>query len=412
MLQLLLWPALLIGAELGYRGYLAMRGKGYDRSEVEAQLARLVSSMTDELPRDDRAPTQRVPPILHPYVGFAPNTITEKITRELRRYSPPPAEDEIRVLITGGSVAGNFGRKGVATLAAELGRMEAFAGKRFVWVNYGLGGHKQPQQLMLASFLFSQGLNVDAVLNLDGFNEVALGNNNAESGAHPAFPSIHHWAHLTRGSVNDSQMRERAQAVIAVQDRAEQWAERAGRGLPASALLGHWVLGRVKACSLDYSRAFDAYSAHLMADGAPPAARGPGFVSGTEMALALDTWERSSELLADLCQARGMAYLHVLQPTLHDTGSKPLTAEEGASSSAHDGWIRGTQLGYPDLRERGATLAQRGVAFHDASRVFAEVNETLYYDVCHFLEGGHKRLARAIAPALGAALEAAPAAPR
>ena len=40
-----------------------------------------------------------------------------------------------------------------------------------------------------------------------------------------------------------------------------------------------------------------------------------------------------------------------------------------------------------------------GIEFLDASRVFQDVEETLYYDPCHFNEEGNLILAEAIAPA-------------
>ncbi|MEO0653147.1 MAG: hypothetical protein AAFZ65_20895 [Planctomycetota bacterium] len=61
-----------------------------------------------------------------------------------------------------------------------------------------------------------------------------------------------------------------------------------------------------------------------------------------------------------------------------------------------DAWLRGVVEGYPRLREAGAALAAEGIAFFDASRVFAEVQETLYFDSCHFDARGNQILAQAI----------------
>src|SRR5690606_30828242 len=100
--------------------------------------------------------------------------------------------------------------------------------------------------------------------------------------------------------------------------------------------------------------------------------------------------------LAAICADRDIPYIHVLQPTLHDAGSKPLTAGEVATGAAVRHWREGTRAGYPLLRAAGEELAARGVHFYDASRIFADVEETLYYDACHFNERGSSLLVDAL----------------
>jgi lysophospholipase L1-like esterase len=111
-------------------------------------------------------------------------------------------------------------------------------------------------------------------------------------------------------------------------------------------------------------------------------------------------WAQSSLSIDAMCRARGIAYLHVLQPNLHDEGSKPLTAEERRTGTAWPAWIEGAREGYPRLRAQGAALREKGIHFVDGSMIFRDVTETLYYDAGHFNEAGNVILARAIAAAL------------
>ena len=48
--------------------------------------------------------------------------------------------------------------------------------------NFGSGGYKQPQQLAALSEALLLGVPLDVVVNIDGYNEVALGKSDAQRG--------------------------------------------------------------------------------------------------------------------------------------------------------------------------------------------------------------------------------------
>jgi hypothetical protein len=142
---------------------------------------------------------------------------------------------------------------------------------------------------------------------------------------------------------------------------------------------------------------------------------GPEFDADPDklMQLCVDAWFECSLSLDALCRARDIPYLHVLQPTLHDEGSKRMSAEEKALPLPAPEWIEGVRRGYPALRARGQELAARGVHFLDASRAFADVDATLYFDPCHFVTRGCDLLADRIADQLlSDVVRAPPTAPR
>jgi hypothetical protein len=116
------------------------------------------------------------------------------------------------------------------------------------------------------------------------------------------------------------------------------------------------------------------------------------------------SWTENSVSLSGMCDERRIAYLHVLQPTLYDEGSKPLTQKEIDGATADTTWIEGVTRLYPRLREAVSRLAERKVPFFDATHVFQDHPEDVYYDVCHFKEHGNEILAVAVAQALGDAL--------
>ena len=54
----------------------------------------------------------------------------------------------------------------------ELKSHPRFANQEIVLLNTAVGGYKQPQPLMVVSYLLALGAHFDAVINIDGFNDV------------------------------------------------------------------------------------------------------------------------------------------------------------------------------------------------------------------------------------------------
>ncbi|MEM6794047.1 MAG: SDR family NAD(P)-dependent oxidoreductase, partial [Acidobacteriota bacterium] len=128
------------------------------------------------------------PEVMHPFLGyvrdpnfedplFAMNPLGLYASRpalptgEAARGEPGEA-DLVSVGIFGGSVAVGLAR--APSLVAELRRSPALAGKR-LWIRiFALGGYKQPQQLIALNYALALGEKLDIVINLDGFNDIAL----------------------------------------------------------------------------------------------------------------------------------------------------------------------------------------------------------------------------------------------
>ncbi len=51
------------------------------------------------------------------------------------------------------------------------------------------GAHKQPQQLLILNYFLSIGQPLDMVINVDGFNEMAVSNLNRQAGLHISMPA-------------------------------------------------------------------------------------------------------------------------------------------------------------------------------------------------------------------------------
>jgi len=241
------------------------------------------------------------------------------------------------------------------------------------------------------------------VIDIDGFNEAALGRFNAKNGANPLYPSLPHWAKATNGIRADPEMVEHLHDVRVRQRAAQEFGQSFLKsGLWRSCFLEHVGSLRLERLRREYVRAYVVLTSYIAERPKEAETSGPEFPADDEGIdeMIVRSWRENSISLEGMCSERGIAYLHVLQPTLHDEGSKPLTPKEVEGAGADPTWIEGVKRIYPRLREAGPRLADNGVHFFDATRVFADHPEDVYYDVCHFQQHGNDLLAVAVAEAL------------
>ena len=116
---------------------------------------------------------------------------------------------------------------------------------------------------------------------------------------------------------------------------------------------------------------------------------------------AVACWRRSSLTMHPLCAARGIRSVHILQPTLHNEGSKVMAEEERRVGIDDEGLHPIVVRGYPLLREALAELREMGVEALDACSAFKEMPQTIYVDSCHVTQEGNRILARNIARMMG-----------
>ena len=406
--RLLLVLVGLVLADVAVRLGLTVFGDGYNGGQQREQWTSRVARDFEERGESDQANTD---PLLapfiggdfmpHPYVGFQARHDDEEFVAHWRaQQALGEARDQIfSVLIVGGSVSEHFGdpvNGGLEPLREKLAADPRFAGRKLMFFTHGRAAYKQPMQLMWLSWLISLGCEPDLLINLDGFNELALAALNAENGAFPLYPTMLHWSRVVETGAGRPTEQQRALELIGEQVAriGLDW------NLEWSAVLG----SSVQAVLRKLDRESSITEARVARDAAESnqAVFGPPWNASLEetLELAVDGWARSSRALNDLCRARGIPYLHVLQPTLFDEGSKPLTDEERTGAKIPETAIRSVELGYPLLRAAGARLEKEGVPFLDASGVFAKEERTIYFDACHFVRPGTVILGEAIAGAL------------
>lgn len=407
-----------LAAELGVRAWLLSGGGpvGGPAAALRAAAAEIDGSAlaaatapldSDEAPWEGDGPGGKPEPeqrVSHPYFGWAGSRIEERITRYAESFREDDA-GRLDVLILGGSVAALFVRAASEDLIELLQADERYREREVRILNLASGSLKQPQHEIRLAVALDRGWRPELVLLIDGFNELVYPVQNAQFGVEPTFPAFTMWGPVIGGDVLD------AETVGAIYAR-----EHAGRGaarlharferygLAFSALLSELAWERMRRLRSEHVAATERLVAARAARAGLPGARGLEPGDAELLAVGVEAWREGSRSIAALCAARGVAFVHVLQPVRDDVGAKPLTAEERADV-APDNWIEAVRAGYPLLRAAGAELASAGVRFVDASRLFEHEPETMFTDRCHLNLRGNQRLAERFVPAL---LEALP----
>ncbi len=347
--------------------------------------------------------------VQHPFQGW-------ETRRALKNYGGylELEESDFVIGIFGGSVAGMVSNYGKKSLIDSLGERRPGLKGSIRVVNFGRGAYKQPQQAFLLSQMILLGVPFDAVVNIDGYNEVALGMDNADHGHHPLLP---HWkrmmlvADISREAPTQTEV-EIAARIIALRRKAQQL-QGAVERYPrlhhtelVKALLGRVVLqAEAEAVELEMqlevlAQSADASKTWVTLDD-PCLEQDSGCWE-----LIAKVWLNSSRMMASVAQSAGAVYLHVLQPNQYVAGTKRLSPEEVAhaydpgSSSG-----RAISVGYPYLQRRAAELKRDGIHFHDLTMLFSTYGDTIFADVCcHYNRRGNQVLAEALGRLIDEAL--------
>lgn len=403
----------LVLLEVGWRLVLRARTGPYDADATRARVEQLASGMTSAVPTLEAgefagAPREELR-ALSPYYGWESPQSQQALVEQQSFCVSAERKNVFLVLVLGGSVAQHMtrGPATAGTFREALGALPRVAGREVVVLGWARGSFKQPQQVMLFTYLVALGIVPDALVEIDGFNEVALGNDNAHLGVHPLQPHWPMWGRLASGRALSADVLDGLAELHTLRGEAQALA--GGSALRfASAVTGTLVARRAESLHARFADAQTRLVATIGAQAGDDPARGPRYAGDTAAALEACArgWEESSRALHAACLAHGVPYLHVLQPTLHDDGSKPRTAQEVERGGAAAAWIEGAQRGYPLLREHGERLARDGVPFVDLSRIFADFTETAYVDVCHFHGAAMRKFSERVAKELAQRLAA------
>jgi hypothetical protein len=354
---------------------------------------------------------------LHPYFGPIHRPGVRQETNNIgfgspRRY-PFERTDARQFLvgIFGGSVARQFCDRGTPRMIAALQRNAAFAGRDVVPLCFAHEGYKQPQQLLVLTYFLSIGQQLDLVINIDGFNEVALGTYNNDRGRDISMPSPLHidpLINLIDRSTMTPAMIQSLAAIDRDKQRLNELTRRMGENDVAAV---NFVLERY------FERTLNRYRSELARFGElPPNPPDASLVLVTPAVKPRDAstlyediaeeWASSSRLMNEVLAARSVPYVHVLQPNQYFTKRKFGDAEARVALNSTTPFKPPVERGYPVLERAGAALKERE-HFFDATAIFDGEPLAVYDDdCCHYTQRGNDLLADFIASRV---VEATPA---
>ncbi|MET0551428.1 MAG: hypothetical protein ABW221_00220 [Vicinamibacteria bacterium] len=365
--------------------------------------------------RPEKSGAETVP---HPFLGYTANPEGLGVQAAIERggmlvsehgflvLPKPPGPGPVwTVAVFGGSVAAYLSVDGRQALAETLERSPLARGRRVRVRSFAAPGYKQPQMAVALAYLLSLGEHFDALVELDGVNDVGVAYvEHRGRGKFPFYPR--EWEHLI-ADVGDPREQLRIGTIAYLHSRraglARAFSRRPLRWSVTAALVWRRI-DRSLAARLAQAREAAVLQRSTQLTYRE---RGPVRVYADDDALMRDfarVWARSSLQMRALCAGAGIRYYHFLQPNQYVPNSKPMGEEEKRLAYRMDHPF-GAHIvrGYPYLQAEGRALAAAGVSFTDLTPIFAGTTEPLYVDdCCHLNRRGSEMMARAIGARMAA----------
>jgi hypothetical protein len=302
--------------------------------------------------------------------------------------------------VFGGSVGAYFCRIGAARLEEILRQSGSFNNREPVTLCFSHEGYKQPQQLLVLNYFLSIGQLFDLVINIDGFNEVALGRINDQYGWDISMPSHEHLDALinvvNQATLTPAKLESLAR-IVQYRQQLNDLAERSNRTRVASVefALRHYYDFLRRRYEQERVR-FDGLPSNPPADS--PIHVTPKVRPRTGSAVYEDiaaNWRSASVLMQQLLAARNIPYVHVLQPNQYYSTRVFSPAERATAFNDGSPFKEGAANGYPFLEKALEPGAFNAVHLFDAA------HEDVYMDnCCHYTRAGNRLLADFIAKAV------------
>ena len=361
---------------------------------------------------------------LHPFFGYVlkPGAFTnEKLKLKVNKhgffslYEYPFVKTNKKQFIIGvfgGSVANNFTVDEYKNkiLSKKLLIYPEFADREIVVLNFGNGGYKQPQQLLILNYFLALGQELDLVINIDGFNEVALSNLNNKAEVEIGMPSVQHILPLT-GLANNNLPPEAMSSIVEINETKKQLKVGIDKLQTCQFALCHAVTSlQVKQLINNYQQAVVKYDTQVKQSNSDTANSSIVYIpkadSVFEDVAAFDKmasmWYKSSIGMNQVLSSRNIKYFHFIQPNQYYPTKRAFTAKEKEIAIDNKSpYIEGVKKGYPMLLSKVDDLQKAGVKVFNGVNILDNTKETVYKDACcHYNSVGEEVLANYVSSSI------------
>ena len=310
--------------------------------------------------------------------------------------------NQIIIGIFGGSVASDFSVNETVdpslprTLIQKLKSLPQFENKEIIVLNFANGGYKQPQQLLILSYFLSVGQEFDLVINLDGFNEIALSPLNNQAKLDLTMPSFQHFQPLT------SLVNADLSAIIGVGElvKTKRKLTAANQRLNGCKFAWCYAVNSIKIQYLSkaYQRQVRSFDRQQIQKQSAANSEEKNLISlakksdvleeAVAVNQAVNNWLESSLMMSDLLSRRRIPYFHFIQPNQHYPTRRVFSPEEKAMVR-NSPYRQAAKNGYPALISRVETMEKYGINIFDAATILDGTSETVYRDsCCHYNQLG------------------------
>ncbi len=314
--------------------------------------------------------------------------------------------------VFGGSVANNFAVDEYKNqrLSQKLQSYPEFADREIVILNFGNGGYKQPQQLLILNYFLALGQELDLVINIDGFNEVALSNLNNKARVEIGIPSVQHIQPLI-GLASNNVSPEVMSAIVQINENKKQLKAGIDKLPTCQFALCHAVTSlRVKQLVNNYQQSVVKYDAQVKQSSSDTANSSIVYIPKADSVLpdraAFDKmaslWYESSIAMNQILSSRKIKYFHFIQPNQYYPTKRAFTGKEKEIAiNKESPYIEGVKKGYPVLLSKVDDLQKARVNVFSAVNILDNTKETVYKDACcHYNSVGEEVLANYISSSI------------
>jgi hypothetical protein len=348
---------------------------------------------------------------LHPYFGF----IVPKIYVDLP--FKKTSEDQFIVGIFGGSVAHHFVDYELKhhVLAQMLQSLPQLRNKEIVVLKFANPAHKQPQELLTLNYYLSVGQKLDMVINLDGFNELAVSYLNNKAEVEVSMPNgivVAPMIALANKNLSTEDLALSLE-VLQLKNKLQNTLNRLSECRLATCYTLRWA--QAKYLFSQYQEKSQTLSQLKRDDGKDSLI----YLKRVEKPLedaelferTLDIWLNSSLAMNDLLAARKIPYFEFIQPNQYYATKRQFSAaEKKVAFDDNSPFKEPTIKGYPKLLAKVSSLKDAGVKIFNAVNIFDETRDMVYEDnCCHYTDAGNEVFSRYIGQNIVTVLNTSPA---